>query len=33
MAIIEAALRSDEEGRRVIPDLTEEERAAWTRFT
>jgi predicted dehydrogenase len=29
MAIIEAALRSDEEGRRVVPDLTKEERAAW----
>jgi predicted dehydrogenase len=29
MAIIEAALRSDAEGRRVVPDLTEEERAAW----
>jgi hypothetical protein len=29
MAIIEAALRSDEEGRRVVPALTEEERAAW----
>jgi Predicted dehydrogenases and related proteins len=29
MAIIEAALRSNEEGRRVVPDLTEEERAAW----
>ena len=29
MAIIEAALRSDEEGRRVVPDLTEKERAAW----
>jgi predicted dehydrogenase len=31
MAIIEAALRSDNEGRRVIPDLTKEERAAWPR--
>ena len=30
MAIIEAALRSDEESRRVVPDLTKEERAAWT---
>jgi predicted dehydrogenase len=30
MAIIEAALRSDEEGRRVVPALTDEERAAWT---
>jgi len=29
MAIIEAALRSDEEGRRIVPDLTKEERAAW----
>ena len=29
MAIIEAALRSEEDGRRVIPDLTKEERAAW----
>jgi predicted dehydrogenase len=29
MAIIEAALRSDNEGRRVVPDLTKEERAAW----
>jgi predicted dehydrogenase len=29
MAIIEAALRSDEEGRRVVPDLTKEERSAW----
>jgi predicted dehydrogenase len=29
MAIIEAALAADEEGRRVVPDLTEEERAAW----
>ena len=29
MEIIEAALRSDAEGRRVVPDLTEEERAAW----
>jgi predicted dehydrogenase len=29
MAIIEAGLRSDEEGRRVVPALTEEERAAW----
>jgi len=31
MAIIEAGFRSDKEGRRVIPDLTKEERAAWTR--
>ena len=30
MAIIEAGFRSEREGRRVIPDLTEEERAAWT---
>jgi predicted dehydrogenase len=29
MAIIEAAMRSDKEGRRVVPDLTREERAAW----
>ena len=29
MAIIEAGLRSDAEGRRVVPDLTKEERAAW----
>jgi predicted dehydrogenase len=33
MAIVEAALSSDKEGCRVVPDLTEEERAAWTRFT
>ncbi len=31
MAIIEAALRSEEEGRRVVPDLRKEERAAWVR--
>ena len=31
MAIIEAAIRSDKEGRRVVPDLTKEERAAWVR--
>jgi predicted dehydrogenase len=31
MAIIEAALRSDKEGRRVVPDLGEDERAAWAR--
>lgn len=31
MAIIEAALRAEEEGRRVVPDLTKEERAAWVR--
>ncbi len=30
MAIIEAALRSDKDGRRVVPGLTEEERAAWS---
>ena len=29
MAIIEAALRSDHEGRRMVPDLTSAERAAW----
>jgi predicted dehydrogenase len=29
MAIIEAAFRSDKEGRRVIPDVTDGERAAW----
>lgn len=29
MAIIEAGFRSDKEGRRVVPDLTEKERAAW----
>ncbi len=31
MAIIEAALRSDAEGRRVAPELTKEERAAWVK--
>ena len=31
MAIIEAALRSDAEGRRMIPELTKDERAAWTK--
>ncbi len=31
MAIIEAAFRSDEGGRRVVPDLTKEERAVWVR--
>ena len=31
MAILEAAMRSDKDGRRVVPDLTEEERAAWAR--
>jgi predicted dehydrogenase len=30
MAIIEAALRSDKEGRRVVPEVTTEERSAWT---
>ena len=29
MAIIEAALRAEAEGCRVVPDLTKEERAAW----
>ena len=29
MAVIEAAMRSDNDGRRVIPELTREERAAW----
>jgi predicted dehydrogenase len=29
MAIIEASLRSDAEGRRIVPDLTKEERAAY----
>jgi predicted dehydrogenase len=29
MAVIEAAFRSDREGHRVIPDVTEAERAAW----
>jgi predicted dehydrogenase len=29
MAIIEAGLRSDAEGRRVVPDITNEERGAW----
>ena len=29
MAIIEAALLAEREGRRVVPDLTKEERAAW----
>jgi predicted dehydrogenase len=29
MAIIEAAMRADKEGCRVVPDLTKEERAAW----
>jgi predicted dehydrogenase len=30
MAIIEAAFRSEKEGRRVVPELTAEERAAWS---
>jgi predicted dehydrogenase len=29
MAIIEAGLRSDADGRRVVPELTKEERTAW----
>jgi hypothetical protein len=29
MAIIEAALRSDQTGRRIVPGLTDEERAAF----
>ncbi|MGH7604988.1 MAG: oxidoreductase [Gemmatimonadaceae bacterium] len=29
MAIIEAAARSDEEARRMVPDVTEQERASW----
>jgi predicted transcriptional regulator len=29
MAIIEAGMRSDNEGRRVVPELLKEERAAW----
>jgi predicted dehydrogenase len=33
MAIIEAALRSEAEGRRVIPELMEDEREAWFRTT
>jgi predicted dehydrogenase len=31
MTMIEAALRSEAEGRRVVPDLTEAERTAWSR--
>jgi predicted dehydrogenase len=31
MAVIEAAFRSHDEGRRVVPDVTKEERAAWAR--
>jgi predicted dehydrogenase len=30
MGIIEAAFRSDMDGRRVVPELTMEERGAWT---
>ncbi|HUF34801.1 MAG TPA: oxidoreductase [Gemmatimonadales bacterium] len=30
IALVEAALRSESEGRRVAPDLRDEERAAWT---
>jgi len=30
MAIIEASLKSESDGRRVAPDLRDEERAAWT---
>lgn len=33
IAIIEAALRSETEGRRVVPELTDEERAAWISAT
>lgn len=29
MAILEAALRADKEGRRVVPEVTEDERAVW----
>jgi len=29
MVIIEAALRSEAEGRRVVPEITDDERAAW----
>jgi len=31
MAIIEAGLRSDAEGRRIVPELRKEERAAWVK--
>ena len=31
MAIIEAAFRSDKEGRRVVPELRQEERAVWSK--
>jgi predicted dehydrogenase len=33
MAIIEAAIRSNEEGRRTTPQLTEDERMAWGEFS
>jgi predicted dehydrogenase len=33
MAIIEAGFRSDAEGRRVVPEVTKEERATWTATT
>jgi predicted dehydrogenase len=33
MAIIEAALRAEEEGHLVVPDVTKEERAAWVNQT
>jgi predicted dehydrogenase len=29
MTVIEAALRSEQDGRKVVPELTQEERAAW----
>jgi hypothetical protein len=29
IALIEAGLRSDAEGRRIVPDLQDDERAAW----
>jgi hypothetical protein len=29
IALIEAALRSDAEGRRIAPELRDDERAAW----
>jgi hypothetical protein len=31
MAVIEAAIHSDKEGRRVVPVLNEEERSAWAK--
>jgi predicted dehydrogenase len=31
MAIIDAAFRSHKEGRRVVPDLSDDERGAWAR--